>query len=157
MSYEMSSIDCIAIKITESYYEALKKDIQLFKENKLILDNERQRDFLENYAEADDEEDFEDFDCFIDNEADSFHRYEGGRHSENYAYQRPLNLETGTLGEGDIFDGYVYEFSYGSASIYKPEFKSKEDFISKLKEELYIPTTFDLENNVIFLTGVQGG
>lgn len=161
MSYSMGSIDCIAIKIDESYLEALKKDIEQFgNDAKFIIKNQDQLILYENQYNdfQDDKEIFNDIDSYCQDLFDCGIRYyDGGKGSENYAYQRPLDLNKGTLGEADNFDGYVYEFSWGSSSIYKPEFESKEDFIAKLKKELYIPSSWDLEDNVIFLTGVWGG
>ena len=86
-----------------------------------------------------------------------FRQYDGGRHSENYAYCRKIDLNTGSYGESEIFDGYVYEFSWGAANIYEPEFKNKNYLLDEIKRNLYIPTDFDLENNIIFITAVQGG
>lgn len=152
MSYSMGSIDCLAVKINNEYFEALKRDIQLFKENKLNITDEVQLGLLKNWVD----EEFDSVDDLI-NIDDDIRYYDGGKHSQNYAYQTPIDLKTGTLGYGDNFDGYVYEISWGSSSIYKPEFKDKEDLIYGIKQVMYVPTTFKLENNVIFLTGVWGG
>lgn len=152
MSYSMGSIDCLAVKVNEEYFGALKRDIQLFKDNKLDITDENQLDLLKNWVD----EEFESIDDLINIDND-IRYYSGGKNSENYAYQRPIDLEKGTLKDGDNFDGYVYEISWGSSSIYEPEFKNKEDLIYGIKQNMYIPTTFKLENNVIFLTGVWGG
>lgn len=152
MSYSMGSIDCLAVKINNEYFEALKRDIQLFKENKLDVTDEAQLGLLKNWVD----EEFDSVDDLINIDND-IRYYNGGKNSENYAYQTPIDLKTGTLGNVDNFDGYVYEISWGSSSIYKPEFKDKEDLIYGIKQIMYVPTTFKLENNVIFLTGVWGG
>ena len=152
MSYSMGSIDCLAVKVNEEYFEALKRDIQLFKENKLNITDKIQLGLLENWVD----EELDSVDDLIGIDSD-IRYYDSGRNGENFAYQRPLNLETGRLKDGDNFDGYVYEISWGSSSVYEPEFKNKEDLISTIKEKMYIPATFKLENNIIFLTGVYGG
>ena len=161
MSYSMGSIDCIAIKMTKNYFEALKKDLEILKDDpSAVIKDEDQLDMFKSIQKDFEDNQYEDYDEYFRELFDCGVRYyDGGKGSENFAYAYPINLDDGTMSRdnsGD-FNGYVYEFSWGSSSIYQPEFKDKKDFLTKLKKELYIPTTFDIEKNVIFLTGVWCG
>lgn len=157
MGYSMGSINCVAIKMTENYFKALKKDLE---NPNLIIKDENQLDMLNRIQEDFEDNQYESYDEYFQDVSDCGVRYyDGGKGSENFAYAFPISLDDGTMSRTESYDfeGYVYEFSWGSPSIYQPEFKNKEEFLTKLKKELYIPTTFDIEKNVIFLTGVYGG
>jgi hypothetical protein len=153
MSNIISSIDCLAVKINEEYFNALKKDIDLLKNKSINLADDNQLKQLNNLADSE----YCNIDAFYDEQCfflGHLRYYEGGKHSDNFAYASPLDLDTGKQGEAEDFSGYVYEFGFGSGNVYEPEFKDKEDLINTIKDGLYIPTTFDLEHNIIFLTGI---
>ena len=159
MSYSMGSIDCIALHINEDYLSALKKDVEEHQKNPeefLKSLSERQKMLFENILNYVDAEMLEDLDEYC-NGADDITYYESG--SENYAYATKYDIETGQILNITTahFDGYVYQISYGSSNLYKPEFKDKDDLIKKTTEYIYIPKSFELNNNIIFLTGVWGG
>ena len=168
MSYEMWPVETLAVRINENYYESLKKDLlkkdevlaKLKEHGTLGTITRYQLDIFQELSDISEEILESDLDNYFSNQTDydnSYQRYEGGRHSENYAYCRKLDLNTGSYGEIEIFDGYVYEFSWGSNNVYEPEFKNKNYLLDEIKRNLYIPTDFDLENNIIFITAVCGG
>lgn len=146
MSCSMWSIDCLALHIDKKYFDALRKE---FKKGVNLLEKANYNDEMI-YALMDD-----DYDSFIDELLynDIVQCYD----SENYAQYWTLDLKTGEMHDKKDFNGYVVPISYGSSSIYLPEFKSKEDLIAEIKKHIYIPEDFELQGNVIFLTGIQGG
>lgn len=147
MSYSISSIDCLAVKLNKDYFEALKKDISEINPELIVDANQKQ--IFEEVKKYywDDEIDPNNY----YNEFDDIEYYD----NNNYAYCYKLDIETGTFNNGNYFEGYIYPISSGSRSIYEPEFKDKEDLIERIKGYLYIPREFDLVNNIIFLTGVN--
>ena len=104
------------------------------------------------------EQDLDDFYLEQTDYDNSYQKYDGGRYSENYAYSQKLNVDTGSYErDSEVFDGYVYEFNWGSPNVYEPQFKNKTYLIEEIKKNLYIPTKFNLEENIILITAVQGG
>lgn len=157
MSWSMGSIDCIAVKIDNDYIKALKKDVEdyLAKPKQTLEDmsEEKQKQFkwLVDTLEAND---LEDVDTFYDNYCDYISRYD----SDNYAQEIKIDFESGKCdGKAKDFDGYVFEISWGSASIYKPEFSSKESLKATIEDAFYMPKTFNWKDKLIFLTGVWEG
>lgn len=156
MSFSMGSIDCIAVKIDNDYIEALKKDVEEYQTNPKMIEDmskENQKHF-EHLLDTLEANDLEDIQVFCDNYIDYIHQYD----SDNYAQERKIDSETGKC-EGGLnnFDGYVVEISWGSGSIYSPEFRSKEDLKETIESSFYMPKTFDWKNKIIFLTGVWQG
>ncbi len=156
MSWSMGSIDCIAVKIDNDYIETLKKDVEEYQTNPKMIEDmskENQKHF-EHLLDTLEANDLEDIQVFCDNYIDYIDRY--GR--DNYAQEGKINFETGKI-EGDLdnFEGYVVEISWGSESIYGPEFKSKESLKETIESFFYMPKSFDWKNKIIFLTGVWQG
>ena len=168
MSYEMWPIEALAVRLNEDYFEKLKKDLlnkdevlEKLKERGILGTNiKHQLDIFQELSDISEEILESDLDNYFSNQTDydnSYQRYDSGRNSENYAYCRKIDLNTGSYGESENFDGYAYEFSWGASNIYEPEFKNKSYLLDEIKKNLYIPTDFDLENNIIFITAVCGG
>ncbi|MBO7691123.1 MAG: hypothetical protein J6T10_00635 [Methanobrevibacter sp.] len=168
MSYSMWPVEVLGVRLNNDYFEALKKDL-LKKDEILEKLKERgilgtitkyQLDIFQELSDISEEilkSDLYDYYCNQTGYDNSYQRYDGGRNSENYAYCCKLDLNTGSYGESEVFDGYVYEFSWGSNNVYEPEFKNKNYLLDEIKRNLYIPTDFDLENNIVFISAVCGG
>ena len=168
MSYSMWPIKVLAVEINDEYLNCLKTDLRKKDEileqlnSKAIPGTISQwqlelfKDLCDN-AEEILEQDVHDFYREQTDYDNSYQRYEGGRNSENYAYSCKLDINTGSYKEDEAFDGYVYEFSWGARNVYEPEFKNKSYLLDEIKRNLYIPTNFNVEENIILVTAVQGG
>ena len=157
MSWSMGSIDCIAVKIDNDYIQALKKDVDdyLAKPKQTLEDmsEEKQKQFKE-LLDTLEAEDLEDIDTFRENYCDYINYYDG----DNYTQEIKIDFESGECdGKVKDFEGYVLEISWGSASIYKPEFSSKESLKATIEDAFYMPKTFNWKDKIIFLTGVWEG
>ena len=157
MSFSMGSIDCVAVKIDNDYIQALKKDVDdyLAKPKQTLEDmsEEKQKQFKE-LLDTLEAEDLEDIDTFYENYCDYIHYYG----NDNYAQEIKIDFESGEcVGKARDFDGYVFEISWGSSSIYKPEFSTKEALKEAIDGDFYMPKTFNWKDKIIFLTGVWAG
>jgi hypothetical protein len=165
MSFSRWSDDCVALVLTKEYFEGFLKDLrELSPED---IEDEDQRTVFECY----DAEDFEDVTCDDIDEciaqewiADEIKYKDGGKNSENYSEIFKYDLETGEFKKDvngynitKVFNGFIYPLSYGSESLYEPEYKNKEAILRQIKKELYIPRGYDIENNIVFYTGVEQG
>ena len=168
MSYAIWPVESLGVKINEEYLNCLKEDLknkdQILEQlkSKAILGTitKYQFDLFKQLCIDVEEillENIDDYfyECSVGDEG--YQEYHGGRYSENYAYSRPLDINKGSVGDGEVFDGYVYEFSWGAKNVYEPEFKNKNYLLDEIKKNLYIPTDFDLENNIVFITAVCRG
>lgn len=178
MSYSISPIITLGVRLGKEYFDCLKKDLKCTEDTSNYLSREMYRsdssfehdirrcqlhlfDELIGdrnsivYTESNDYyNNFFQEKMYSDN---NYQRYDGGKNSENYAHYCKVNIDTGSYEGFEVFDGYVYEFSWGSNNVYKPEFKNKTDLLNEIRKNLYIPTHFDLENNIILITAVCGG
>jgi hypothetical protein len=157
MSWSMGSIDCIAVKIDNDYIKALKKDVEdyLAKPKQTLEDmsEEKQKQFKE-LLDTLEANDLEDVDTFYGNYCDYIHYYD----SDNYTQEIKIDFESGECdGKVRDFEGYVLEISWGSSSIYKPEFSTKEALKEAIDGDFYMPKTFNWQDKLIFLTGVWEG
>ena len=156
MSWSMGSIDCIAVKIDNDYVKTLKKDVEEYQTNPKMLEemSEGKRKKLEWLLDTLEAEDLEDVDTFCENYRDSISYYD----SDNYTQETKIDFESGKCdGKVRDFEGYVFEIHWGSESIYKPEFSSKESLEATVEDAFYIPKTFNWKEKLIFLTGVWAG
>ena len=158
MSWSMGSIDCIAVKIDNDYIKALKKDVEdyLAKPKQTLEDmsEEKQKQFKE-LLDTLEAKDLEDIDTFHENYIDYINYYDSDNY---YAQEIKIDFESGEcVGKARDFEGYVLEISWGSASIYKPEFSSKESLKAIIEDSFYMPKTFNWQDKLIFLTGVWEG
>ena len=158
MSWSMGSIDCIAVKIDNDYIQALKKDVEdyLAKPKQTLEDmsEEKQKQFKE-LLDSLEAKDLEDIDTFRENYCDYINYYDSDNY---YAQEIKIDFESGEcVGKARDFEGYVIEISWGSASIYKPEFSSKESLKAIIEDAFYMPKTFNWQDKLIFLTGVWEG
>lgn len=158
MSYSMGSLDTLGVRINESYIEALKKDVETYVNDHantfLKSLSENQQELFMKLYDTLEAEDLEDIDCFTSNHCDNVSIF---TYEENYCAIRKLDVNSGKFGDIDEVD-YISLFCFGGTfNAFKPEFENKEDMYNTIKQYLYIPTTFDLDNNIVFLTGIWGG
>ena len=155
MSYTMWSIDCIALRINEGYLEALKEDVTAYENGELQITNEKQSELFNHLLDTLEAEDLEDIDTFGENYCEDIRYYD----SNNNAKCLKIDAKTGAMGNGNVynFKGYVYVLSNGSSNIYVPDFKNFEDLKEQLSELFYIPKNFKIEDNLLFITGVEEG
>lgn len=147
MGYSQWSIDSLGIILDEEWFNCLKKDLADPIKKKAIEDAGYDLYDIDNVS-------FNEYVC----EFNDIEQYEGGRHSENYAQYYLIDLNTGRAKtELGIFNGWFLPISYGSGSIYEPEFENKEALLRCINNNLYVPTGWNLEAHVAFVTGVQGG
>lgn len=156
MSWRMGSIDCIAVKIDNDYVKSLKKDVEEYYANPKMLEemSEGKRKQFEWLLDTLEAEDLEDVDALWSDYCDDIHYYD----SDNYAQEIKIDFESGECdGKARGFQGYVLEIHWGSVSIYKPEFSSKESLEATVEDAFYMPKTFNWKDKLIFLTGVWEG
>ena len=156
MSWSMGSIDCIAVKIDNDYVKALKKDVEEYQTNPKMLEemSEEKRKQFEWLLDTLEANDLEDVDTFCEDYRDSINYYD----SDNYAQEIKIDFESGECdGNWKNFEGYVLEIHWGSSSVYKPEFSSKESLKAAVEDAFYMPKTFNWKEKLIFLTGVWEG
>ena len=156
MSWNMGSIDCIAVKIDDDYVRALKKDVEEYFANPKMLEemSEEKRKQFKWLLDTLEAEDLEDVDALGNDYCEDISYYD----SDNYAQEIKIDFESGECdGKVRNFDGYVLEIHWGSGSIYKPEFSSKESVEATVEDAFYMPKTFNWQNKLIFLTGVWEG
>ena len=147
MGYSQWSIDSVGVILDEEWFNCLKKDLVDPIKKKAMEDAGYYLDYTDDMS-------FGEYIC----EFEDIQQYEGGRHSENYAQYFIIDLNTGkSKSELEVFSGYFLPISWGSGSIYEPEFKNKEDLLKRIEDNLYVPTGWNLEAHVAFVTGVQGG
>ena len=156
MSWNMGSIDCIAVKIDDDYVRALKKDVEEYFANPKMLEemSEEKRKQFKWLLDTLEAEDLEDVDALGNDYCEDISYYD----SDNYAQEIKIDFESGECdGKVRNFDGYVLEIHWGSGSIYKPEFSSKESLKATVEDAFYMPKTFNWQDKLIFLTGVWEG
>ncbi len=153
MSYTMWSIDCVALRINEDYLKALEEDAIAYVTGKINLSEDKQDKLFKHLLDTLENNDLEDLDTFAQNYCDDIRRFD----KNNYARACKIDFKTGTLSGLDDFNGYAFPISFGSNSIYQPEFKDSEELVEGVKEIFYIPKHFKIEDNLLFITGVEEG
>ena len=147
MSYAMWPIESLSVNINDEYFNYLKEDLQNKDEILKQLKSKAKHGTISKYqfelfkdlcdnAEEILKQDLDDFYLEQTHYDNSYQKYDGGRYSENYAYSQKLNIDTGSYErDSEVFDGYVYEFNWGSPNVYEPQFKNKTYLIEEINGE----------------------
>jgi hypothetical protein len=160
MSVCRTSLDGIYLKLNNEYLEALKKDIEEAKANPDFINNlsaEQKEIFSDILNDLEDDEDIlNDMDSFITPEDDTIKYYD---YDANEAKAWDYNLKTGKLSDNSYhLNEFVYCISDGIPNnLFKPVIADMSELIQSIQLKIYIPTNFDFQNNVIFMTGVEIG
>lgn len=166
MSYSICPIESLSVNINEEYFNCLKED--LLKKDEILKQLEPrailgtitkyQFDLFKQLCKDAEEILEQDIDEFFREQADYDGSYQQYDYEEDYAIYQKLDINTGFYDRNSIdFDGYVYEFDWGSSNVYESQFKNKSYLIEEIKKYLYIPTKFNLEENIILISAVRQG
>ena len=152
---DMISLDSIVLKIDEKYLKALKQDVQAYEKGEMELGDKIQDKMFKHLLDTLEAEDLENINIFYNNYREDL-QLEWYTDYDNYAQAVAINLMTGELAQTPKdFNGVVFTVATWPNSIYRPYFKDASELIDGLTEVLYIPRNFKIEDNLLFLTGVE--